>query len=398
MLFLSLLITMKKKYFYFGLLGLILFEILNVYFIMPMPGSQEMNSIGIAYFLYSWRWVFRIIFLLMILAGIRPAFQIRKKWLPVLPMIVAGAITFLFNFKMMAEKMFLQPQIVTLKSQSENNLPGDRLVIGIENNGEAKAYPVSFLIYHHQVRDIIGGKEMMITYCSVCRTGRVFEPIVNGKIEKFRLVGMDHFNAMFEDESTKSWWRQENGEAITGSMKGNFLPEVESKQMSIDKWFELYPEGKVMQANEASIMNYDTLGRFEQGKSRSILTGTDTLSWKNKSWVVGIQIGNISKAYDWKDLKREHIINDSIGKTPIVLVLSSDEKSFSAFEKNADDNFALKNDTLFANSGVYDFTGSNINLPSHKLKPVNAYQEFWHSWKTFHPNTTQYTSKLNLLN
>jgi len=38
-----------KKLFYFGLLGLGLFEILNVYFIMPMPGSQQMNSIDVAF-------------------------------------------------------------------------------------------------------------------------------------------------------------------------------------------------------------------------------------------------------------------------------------------------------------------------------------------------------------
>jgi hypothetical protein len=65
----------------------------------------------------------------------------------------------------------------------------------------------------------------MITYCTVCRTGRVFEPVVNGKFEKFRLVGMDHFNAMFEDVTTKSWWRQVTGEAITGKLKGQQLPK-----------------------------------------------------------------------------------------------------------------------------------------------------------------------------
>ena len=53
--------------FYFGIIGLILFEIANVYFIMPMPGSQEINSIRTAYFLYNWRWVFRIAFAILIL-------------------------------------------------------------------------------------------------------------------------------------------------------------------------------------------------------------------------------------------------------------------------------------------------------------------------------------------
>jgi hypothetical protein len=29
-------------------------------------------------------------------------------------------------------------------------------------------------------------------------------------------------------------------------------------------------------------------------------------------------------------------------------------------------------------------------LKGQKLAPVQAYQEFWHSWKTFHPATTEY--------
>jgi len=59
-----------KKLFWVGLPGLFLFEIANVYFIMPMPGSQQMNSIDAAYFLYKWRWVFRGLFGMMIIIGL----------------------------------------------------------------------------------------------------------------------------------------------------------------------------------------------------------------------------------------------------------------------------------------------------------------------------------------
>jgi hypothetical protein len=48
-----------KWLFYLGIFLLILFEAANVYFIMPIPGSQQMDSLPLAYFLYSWRWIFR---------------------------------------------------------------------------------------------------------------------------------------------------------------------------------------------------------------------------------------------------------------------------------------------------------------------------------------------------
>ncbi|MEZ4848709.1 MAG: hypothetical protein R3B93_08845 [Bacteroidia bacterium] len=61
--------------------------------------------------------------------------------------------------------------------------------------------------YHHQVLDTIGGKHIMDLPVRLSYR-KDFEPVVNGKPEIFRLVGMDHFNAMFEDQTTKSWWRQ----------------------------------------------------------------------------------------------------------------------------------------------------------------------------------------------
>jgi hypothetical protein len=146
-----------------------------------------------------------------------------------------------------------------------------RLVIGITNNGEAKAYPIRFLGYHHQVQDTIGGKPVIVTYCTVCRTGRVFEPLVDGKQEQFRLVGMDHFNAMFEDNTTKSWWRQVNGEAITGKLKGQKLPEMFSLQTSLAKWLQLNPNSLIMQADSAFIDSYDSTAKYEAGKSKSKL-------------------------------------------------------------------------------------------------------------------------------
>src|SRR6185436_494145 len=153
-----------KKFFWLGLIGLLLFEIANVYFIMPMPGSQDMNSIDLAYFLYRWRWIFRILFGVMILAGLFRSTW-KRKWLMIIPLAIVGAIVYMTNFVMAADHMFYQPSSVLLTNSDNNKVDADRLVIGVVNNGEAKAYPIRFLGYHHQVKDTVGGKPMIITYC-----------------------------------------------------------------------------------------------------------------------------------------------------------------------------------------------------------------------------------------
>lgn len=382
-----------KKLFYLGIIGLILFEIFNVYFIMPMPGSQQMRSIDIAYFLYTWRWTFRVFFGILILAGVYSAYQSSRVF-TALASVIALGVCYAFNFQMAADAMFEETRALSMKPANENHIKLDRVIIGVEINGEAKAYPISQIIYHHQVRDTLAGKLIMVTYCSVCRTGRVFEPTVNGKPETFRLVGMDHFNAMFEDNTTKSWWRQANGEAITGPLKGIVLPELASQQVSLDTWLKLYPESKIMQADVLYKDEYDSTAKYESGKSKKKLTGTDSLSWKDKSWVVGIQIGKESKAFDWNRLKKERIIQTNIGNEAILLVLAKDNKSFFAFKSPTNNGkFTIKNDTLLNDKLRYNLKGESIepNKMVHlSLAKVNAYQEFWHSWKTFHPNTQQY--------
>jgi hypothetical protein len=377
-----------KKLFYFSLAALTLFEVLNVYFIMPMPGSQQMNSIGVAYFLYSWRWIFRIAFGLMIVAGSISAFKTKRVWLPIIAIIPVIIVVYIFNFRMTADHMFLQPQSVEFKSRAENTLSDSSLVIAVAVDQQARAYPIRYIIYHHQVRDTIAGKPIMVTYCSVCRTGRVYEPSIDGKVENFRLVGMDHFNAMFEDETTKSWWRQVTGEAIAGSLKGHSLPEVESNQYSLKTFFTLHPFGKVMQPETVSINNYDSLARYERGQSKNKLTRTDTVAWRNKSWVLGVVAYNQAKAYDWLELRKKKIINDKIGNTPIVVALAADNKSFIALERNAHETFILRNDSLISEHNKFDFAGRSAD--GSRGKTLKCYQEFWHSWQQFHPQTEMY--------
>jgi Protein of unknown function (DUF3179) len=378
-----------KKIFYLGIIGLILFEILNVYFIMPMPGSQRIRSIDVAYFLHTYRWIFRLILGVLILSGIMNAYR-SKKWTTIISLLAVTGVCYAFNLQMAADVMFYQPDNLQLAGIKNNKVKQDRLVLGVNINGQAKAYPIYLIGYHHQVLDTLGGKPIMVTYCTVCRTGRVFEPLVNGKLEHFRLVGMDHFNAMFEDETTKSWWRQANGEAITGELKGTHLPELEAQQTSLATWLKLYPNSKIMQPDLKFKEKYDSTTKYESGKSKKELTGTDSLSWKRKSWVVGIEIGKESIAIDWNRLKKERVVNFQMGQKPIVLILAADNKSFFAFERlNFQTKYSFKNDTLLTKNLKFDLKGIEVNS-KQQLKKINAYQEFWHSWQTFHPSTSRY--------
>jgi hypothetical protein len=374
-----------RRLFFVGVLLLVAFEAANVYFIMPMPGSQRLSTLDLAYALHSWRWPIRIAAVAMMVAGLAAAWRGGgwTRWLMPVLLLVMVTTAFATNFKMAADRIFLAPKSVTMRPAAQNVVDTARLVVGIVVNGEARAYPIQFIGYHHQVRDTVGGRPVMVTFCTVCRTGRVFDPMVEGKEEIFRLVGMDHFNAMFEDRTTKSWWMQATGHAVTGRRKGMDLTELPSQQVTLARWLAMHPQSLVMQPDSALRDKYSASFDYETGKSTRPLTGTDTASWGEKSWVVGIALNGASKAYDWNRLRRERVINDAVANTPIVIALASDGTSFFAYARPDSTSFALRNDSLVAGQHAYA-------IGANSLKPVQASQEFWHSWRTFHPGTTRY--------
>jgi hypothetical protein len=123
----------------------------------------------------------------------------------------------LFNFRFEADKMFYQPGNKTFAAAATNAIPLNKLVTGVVVNGEAKAYPIQLIGYHHQVRDTIGTVPVMITYCIVCRTGRVLR-----------------------DTNTGSSWNME-GLCVEGKLKEQRLTALPAYQEFWHSWSHFHP-------------------------------------------------------------------------------------------------------------------------------------------------------------
>jgi hypothetical protein len=223
---------------------------------------------------------------------------------------------------------------------------------------------------------------------SRARTLRIAFVIGVAGLIVFELANVYFIMPMPGSQRMKSWWRQANGEAVTGPLKGTKMPELASEQVTLKQWLALHPNSLIMQGDPAFKDQYAKDYSYERGTSRKTLTGTDTLSWHDKSWVVGIKSNGQSKAYDWNRLRRERVVNDEVGGTPIVLVMSSDSLNYYCFERpDAQIRFSLRGDSLVATGRAYALSGVG---PSGSLKSINASQEFWHSWRTFQPHTDRY--------
>ncbi len=400
---------MRPLLFLLGVLLLLVPEFLRVYYIMPFPGSQEdvatdLRQVDIAYWLHTNIWWVRLIGLAL-LAGPFIHYLRNGNWWKraavLLPAALCALVFYAFNFKFMADKMFYPPKekVMTSSPGRFSRGEGESLAIAVQINEDARAYPIELIGYHHQVLDTIGGEPVLVTYCTVCRTGRAWKPAVNGQPETFRLVGMDHFNAMFEDSRTGSWWRQVSGECIEGPLKGQQLEEVPSQQLTLAEFASLHPQGLVFQPDSNFTEEYAGLAGFDDGTIDSGLEYRDTASWQPKSWVVGVVHNGVARAYDWNGLKQLGGIADTLGGSSIYLIAPPHSNDFLVWGKLMEPVDFMTNPTVQEIYSVIDnwyapalfHVGDSTKVVIGTRIP--AYQEFWHSWRTFHPNTTRYEPK-----
>ena len=392
---------MNRCLLFLSFLVVFLAEILRVYLVMPFPGSQQTETVAIAYWLNNNINYIRIIALIIVAIPLMNILRHGAKWEKALGTIMLGTwfvIFFLFNYRYQADRIFYQPTTKTFIAGSEST-DRTKLVIGVVINGEAKAYPIQLIGYHHQVMDTIGNTPVMITYCTVCRAGRAFSPLVNGKPTSFRLVGMDHFNAIFEDRDTKSWWQQATGVAITGPSKGKVLTEFPSTQLTLDAWLRQYPSSLVLQPDTLYDERYFRLEDYDRGTMPGPLVRRDTYSWQPKSWVVGVRNDGLSRAYDWNDLEKYRIIQDSISNLAILLAIDSDTNNFHAFNRRLNGlilNFQIGQDHTHLidqnTNSLWNLDGLCIegSFKGQRLERVQAYNEFWHSWQNFNKNVKMF--------
>lgn len=100
----------------------------------------------------------------------------------------------------------------------------DELVLGVVIGGEAVAYPLRFLARHEFANDTVGGIPVALGYCTLCRTGLMFDRRVDERVLSFQSSGllMDS-NKVMVDNETDSLWQHISGTAFTGPLAGTVL-------------------------------------------------------------------------------------------------------------------------------------------------------------------------------
>lgn len=158
----------------------------------------------------------------------------------------------------------------TLIPVAQGDIPDREPVVSVEIGGDARAYPVRYLMWHEIVNDRFGNRPVSVTYCPLCNAAIAFDGTVAGGETTYGVSGkLRHSDMIMYDRATESWWQQFTGEAIAGTRLGTTLTKLPSRLESWASFRERAPEGRVMAEptghrrdyGRNPYVGYDTLAR-----------------------------------------------------------------------------------------------------------------------------------------
>ncbi len=273
-----------------------------------------------------------------------------------------------------------------------------RDVIGVYHNGEAKAYPLFVMVWHEIVNDVVGGDPIAITYCPLCYSTDAYVRVINGHTVTFGTSGkLYNNNLIMYDRLTKSLWSQIWGVAIVGNLTGYKLQKVPIDVMPWEDWKSLYPNTVVLSTDTGYNRPYGTDPYASYYTDPSIifpLSHTDT-RLHVKEQVLGLTVGDASKAYVINSLK-QGVVQDSVGGQPVVLFVRSDGEA-RAFKPLVDGktlHFSSSNGSFVdkETGSLWNYEGLSITGPLNgkAMARYSPETSFWFSWAAYYPNSEIY--------
>ena len=136
-------------------------------------------------------------------------------------------------------------------------------VIGVEINGEARAYPLLVMNCHEIVNDTLGGRPIAVTYNPLCDSIVVFQREVSGEILTFGVSGLLYNSnlIMFDrrpDAQGESLWSQLLGRAFAGpaAEAGRELALLPAAVIRWADWLALHPQTTVLALDPKMFKRY----------------------------------------------------------------------------------------------------------------------------------------------
>ena len=253
------------------------------------------------------------------------------------------------------------PKFVSI-TEASKSLNDSEPGIALDINGTTRFYPFQILVWHEIVNDTINGQRVLVTYCPLCLSGIVFDPVVQNERVEFGTSGkLWNSNLVMYDRKTDSLWSQILGEAIVGELTGTQLKVLSSDMTRFGEFKKLHPKGSVLSRDTGTTRFYgqDPYGDYYTTPGTYFPVGKKDDRLGDKDFVLGIVVDGKAKAYLPEAVKKAGELTDQFAGKTIVARYEKDIDAVRLFEKKADGT----------------------------VERINPFGAFWFSWAAAHPDT-----------
>ncbi len=248
-----------------------------------------------------------------------------------------------------------EPKFVTV--DAVDYLKADDRILGLVINNQARAYPILILNWHEIVNDEFSGQAVVISYCPLCGTGMAFKPEL--PVKEFGVSGLLYnSDVLLYDRETESLWSQIMAKAISGPLKGRDLKPLPLSHTSWSDWKNKHSDSLVLSTNTGYSRDYtkSPYGGYEKSNKIFFPVSASDQRFHNKEWVLGVQIGDVFKAYPFSELeKTSGTVSDNVSGHRLEVLFDRESRSASARDEQG--------------------------------REIATVMSYWFAWYAFHPDT-----------
>ena len=294
-------------------------------------------------------------------------------------------------------------------------LEGPDPVIMYSHGDVTRAYPLSILIWHEIVNDVVNGQPVTITFCPLCNASIAFNRNFDGQVLDFGTTGrLRNSDLIMYDRQSETWWQQFTGEGIIGQYAGEQLHFLTSQVLSWEDFKASHPDAEVLaRPDMPRNYGYNPYVGYDSTSHPFLFLDTPDPRLDPVERVLGLTTETEAIAYPFSLLQEAGVVQDAFGGAELVIfhkpglasaldssVISKgkDIGAVAVYERQLGDQlltFSANEDGTFSDAetgSTWDILGAAIDGPlaGEQLTALLHFDHFWFAWAAFFPATELY--------
>lgn len=273
-------------------------------------------------------------------------------------------------------------------------LRGDMQMAVVEFDGVSKAYPLDYVIHHHIINDRFGDRTVSVTYCAMCRSIIPFDVTDIGPLF---VASFKKANMIVADRRTKTFFQQATFESIIGPLHPHTLSMLPFQILAWADVEHLDPLPRVVNVAEKDLRAFELPipGVWRRIVASEVTPGLRRTDRDNsmpaRTRVIGVlaPMAHPRPVYRKTDLLEHRVVkNDELGC--YLVAVHGTVNGFRSHVDGHDVVLTLTDELLLhdATTGTdWDLRGHRVSGALDNLTPLPISDEYWFSWKFFHPDT-----------